>query len=724
MGADISGFYFSLPGASSVFYGVFLKAHNILFIHIVLGWMHTLVPGICTAEGIIVRDSWNQQPVTGAWWVTPSGDSLAADTHGRISLRQFPATGRLYAPGYYSRILTVTDDDSLIFMEPVWFTEPITSVQNAQPSSGTASFNSRVTLTAAERLTLSQTDALLRRQAGLHIKSYGGEGGLQSISLRGMGAEQTQALLDDIPVNNMQLGMLDMGYMDPAMTDAVDILRGGSPILGSSGSIGGAVNFKLSPPADSLRLSFSGQMNSLANNRLFAGFTLPVRKLRQRLRLSHHWGRNRRTYNNIPLNNRDFNRYSLQWQALYPISEHQQIETLIHHFRSQAGAPRAFINASIESANKARISVNNTLARIRWRASFSTGSLQSQVYVRNEWMSYFDPVVTVNNVPLKSHHFNNEQGWISRVRYLPERDWLVTAGWDVRRQNMRSTNAGTHTRYSGALYGAVDKEWSHGWHTLFSLRQEFPNVRQTPVTLPTFSLRRVWDNGSAYLSYMRNFRVPAFNALYWQPGGNPALRPETSTGVESGLDFRMRRHAVTWAQNMAVYNTRVRDQIVWLPGADGIWRPQNIRQVAAFGAEWAHTLTFPDIHTQCTARLTYNRTVKNGSESAYDKTVGHLLPYHPEWRFYGKWASHWSGWSVETEYEFSSFAYASIANDDNNFLPSYYLLHATLIKSFHPDGWRFTAALSVKNILNSAWQTQKGYPMPGRYAGLAITINI
>ena len=41
-------------------------------------------------------------------------------------------------------------------------------------------------------------------------------------------------------------------------------------------------------------------------------------------------------------------------------------------------------------------------------------------------------------------------------------------------------------------------------------------------------------------AYSTNYRLPTFNDLYWEPGGNPELKPEFSSSGEIGLDFQLK----------------------------------------------------------------------------------------------------------------------------------------------------------------------------------------
>ena len=512
------------------------------------------------------------------------------------------------------------------------------------------------------------------------------------------------------------------------MIDGIDILRGGSPLLGAGGSIGGAVNFKLRPPDDSLHISLLSRGNTLHNYGLSFIYNQPVFNVKQQLRVGRHFGANRYSANGVTLQNRDFKRLHLQWQTRIRLTGNQQLETLAYHFRSEAGAAKPFINAGTETANKARISVNNTLTRLRWRMSLSAGSIQSQLYVRNEWLTYYDPSVYINAEALKSVHFNNEVGWISRWRYMPDSNWLIITGADGRRQMIRSSEAGVHTRYNGAVYASLNRQWARlenqaVWHLLLSLRGELADAHQKALWLPALSLRRETGSGSVYLSYMQNFRAPSFNALYWQPGGNPDLNPENAYGWEGGLDYLLGGDNLSLRQALALYQNDVQNQIVWLPDENGAWRPQNFRRVRARGMEWESRLISALFPMELLTRLTYNHTVKSAPDNAQDKTAGNVLPYHPQWTFYGNIIFTPGQWRVSLDYIFNAFAYTTIANDNNNFIPSFHIINGSISRTLYYQRRQFILAIQINNAFNTPYQTQKGYPMPGRYAGLAIAMN-
>ena len=79
----------------------------------------------------------------------------------------------------------------------------------------------------------------------------------------------------------------------------------------------------------------------------------------------------------------------------------------------------------------------------------------------------------------------------------------------------------------------------------------------------------------------RAFRLPTFNDRFWQPGGNPALRPERAWTADAGF-FIQGRYGTA---EVTAFLSRVRDQILWAPTRAGYWAPENARRVRTRGVE-------------------------------------------------------------------------------------------------------------------------------------------
>lgn len=111
---------------------------------------------------------------------------------------------------------------------------------------GQAERPSRDPLTAGEVLTPSQAGAqwsvgdLVSGIAGAQLRSAGGPGQRQTLSMRGADGQQLLVLLDDVPLGSAMGGGVDLALLPLAGLDRVEVYRGGSAMLGAD-AIGGAL---------------------------------------------------------------------------------------------------------------------------------------------------------------------------------------------------------------------------------------------------------------------------------------------------------------------------------------------------------------------------------------------------------------------------------------------------------------------------------------------------
>ena len=79
-----------------------------------------------------------------------------------------------------------------------------------------------------------------------------------------------------------------------------------------------------------------------------------------------------------------------------------------------------------------------------------------------------------------------------------------------------------------------------------------------------FSLGSSYIFNSFYnlkVNFSRNFRIPTFNDLYWETGGNPDLKPESSYQAEVGNVFTYKKFTLS----ETVYFIKIDDLIRWVP---------------------------------------------------------------------------------------------------------------------------------------------------------------
>ena len=574
---------------------------------------------------------------------------------------------------------------------------------------------------------------VLSEESGIFIKSYGGSGQLQTIALRGMSAEQTQVLLDDVPVNNLQLGSVDLGQFDLYSIAEAEIYRGGSALFGGSGSIGGTVNLRTVAPEKSFGYRLNGSLASFGNREFGLALQIPLAGVRQSISFLNQSGVNNYSVSSegqsVPLQNRDFSRQIVQYRTEYAVNADLRFGALLHAIKSERGSPKAFLGAAGEEANRARLSGDQTLLQAYTHWQGRSGQVSARAFLRNEWMEYRDPLLNIGGASLHSRHFNRESGLILRGRYPVHPRLLINGGLETFWQEIQSSEAGWHTRRRTAGFVLADWQIYHNpdasseVHLNASLRAEA--YSDFPVfLLPGIGAGYRIGVFNAYLSLGSNYRAPSFNDLYWQPGGNPHLLPERSIFGEAGLSYEnLLADAVYLRLQAAYYINRVTNLIKWLP-AGQVWTPQNIGQVLSRGIEADARLATPDNRYILQAKYTRGSSRKNKADFEGDRTVGNQLPYLPDEQVnlslqtnHGLFSAGVNGW-------YSSFRYTTLQNDPQSILPSVNVWRIWL--SFNTVLYRqkLTLLFHIDNLFDQSYQIISGYPMPPRQYGILLELEL
>jgi iron complex outermembrane receptor protein len=224
----------------------------------------------------------------------------------------------------------------------------------------------------------------------------------------------------------------------------------------------------------------------------------------------------------------------------------------------------------------------------------------------------------------------------------------------------------------------------------------------------------------------RAFRAPTLNDLYWQPGGNPSLRPERSTAFDAGASWEPAAPAFRPSLEVTVYTHRIREQIVWLPEASGIWSPRNVARVRARGVEASAEAAPRWGPVRGEARILYTltdaRDRSDPSSAAFDRP----LRYVP--RHQGKTALAVvltrGGWEVALDVagRFTSRRY--VTTDASQFVREYAVVDAGGRFGRRIGAARVGVSVALENVFDANYEGIKGYPMPPRRLHVSARIDL
>ena len=223
-------------------------------------------------------------------------------------------------------------------------------------------------------------------------------------------------------------------------------------------------------------------------------------------------------------------------------------------------------------------------------------------------------------------------------------------------------------------------------------------------------------------SVSRNYRFPTLNDLYFMPGGNPDLKPESGFSYDTGysLSRDFNRNFNVSAEGYW-FDSYIDDWILWVP--DGakkdFYTPLNLMKVHAYGIEQKLKMEWlPADRWKLTfnGNFTWSPSVNCGEpRSEGDESVGKQLVYIPEYSssfiaglHYGKWSFFWKWCWYSRRYTMTSNDY-TIAGS----VPPYFMNDITLNRSFDFRRAGLSVSVAVKNLFNEKYLSVLARPMPG-----------
>jgi len=620
-----------------------------------------LVAGSVPASVLVVTDR-AERPLR-ATVHTASGAALPTDSCGRAELPEEAGMVTVAAIGYESWRGELSGDSTVELREaavPSGVVIPVTadaggSMRLRAPSTSLVRFRS---LSAPPDGIAAE---LHSASPGIYVRDYGGGMRVLSLSVRGAEAGQTGFSIDghrfQSPLDGMGPADLDLG-----MFRAVEVARGGAASA-EPGAISGSVNLLTPGPSAPDMLQVWGGSGGGAGLRASAGLggaglSIGLRRLegeRQGLASSalvsgltggFRWGglvRTARGETEPPT----WSPLSAGWRSSTGVAGWADLE---------AGAFTLSLDGKGEVTD--------------YRTDFPSETAD-----------------THRQLSLGGRGIWNASGWLG-------------LGLGARVEGARSTSIGNRRRTS-ANGRLVLGEDLGPLAVRAEARLDAADDGETGLSASASASVPVPGTGlSAYCSGARSFRRPTFNDLYWPKDafarGNGDLQPETALEGEVGL-------AGSWdgaSASACGYLASTRDQITWLPDADGVWRPENVSRVRRAGLELQGELAAGRLGLR--GSLTTSSAVDR-TEGA--STCGCRMPYRPDLVGGGEASLDLERFAVSCRVSGRSLSYRNRTQTD--YLPGYWLLGAGVSLDLGP-GVRLRVV--GRNLTDREYEVTDGYP--------------
>jgi iron complex outermembrane receptor protein len=558
--------------------------------------------------------------------------------------------------------------------------------------------------------TINLVDGLQQNEA-IYIKNYGGFN-LSTLSIRGSSSSQTGIYWNNLSINNNMLGLLDLSLIPISFIEETAIVYGSESSNFGSGNIGGGLYLKNNPSKE--KISLSTTISSFKNYSHSAKVNLG-KKIKSTIKLNYQHFQNDYPYtisngeerrlengNGIQMHgmyNGNFkigkNKLSFNYWGTYAD------RNIPYTSRQTSGD-----DSTIDFNNRFNLNLKRNINKsfIEWNSGYFINNnqfLQTQLINKNIIHSLENRLVYRKIKTNTSYTFGVDQSYHSAIS-----------------QNYISNK--TQSRI------AVFSNFS--WENKFlkidlRARQEIINSKLTPFIPEIILSKNVFNNLRLSLKTNKVYRNPTLNDLYWNPGGNENLIPESGLAGEANINYIIKNSSITNSLNITAYNRIIQNWILWVPSENNfIFSPLNISEVWSRGLEFSNKLNMP-LTRKTNLEYTFNYNLNRSSYQvplnipAVEK--GDQLFYTPIHQMNNSFTLNFKNTSTTLSNKYFS---SSIGINEN--VAAYNITNISISRKIEIKKNEYNISIIVNNLFNKSYEIIEFRPMPGRNFSLNLNYKL
>lgn len=552
---------------------------------------------------------------------------------------------------------------------------------------------------------------LLNFNSTLYFKEYG-RGMLSTVSFRGTTSSQTAVIWNGININSQMNGSTDFNTISGSNYNSVSVKAGGGSVIYGSGAIGGTVHLNNDMSfykrfENNLRLDY-GSFNTIGIN---YKTNISNEKWSAQIGFSKNSSTNDYKY---------LNRYTWRGEQRWNQNGQYDVITMNANVGYKINAKNSLkLYTQTSNTDRNTSLITETETKSKYVNGFNRNLLEydgnfgkltanfKTAYIFENYQYYADN-------SKNQYTYGKTESFISKadIGYTLFKSTQVNGIIDYNRTKGYGSGFGDNTREIGSAALLIKQDFSTDWKNEFGIRKEFTDNYKSPVL---FNLGSSYQFNKLYnlkLNLSRNFRIPTFNDLYWEEGGNPDLKPESSYQAEIGNVFTFKNISLT----QTFYYIKIKDLLQWVPGSNGIWTPQNRDKVNSYGAETLLSWKKQYGKNIFGANASYAYTVSKDEET---KKQLFFVPFN---KVTGSVSYSRNRISAYYQFLYNGFVYTRADNNPDEIIKDYTLSNIGIDYDFKfLDS--FKLGVQVLNIFNENYESLEDRPMPGRNFNMYLTLK-
>jgi iron complex outermembrane receptor protein len=221
-----------------------------------------------------------------------------------------------------------------------------------------------------------------------------------------------------------------------------------------------------------------------------------------------------------------------------------------------------------------------------------------------------------------------------------------------------------------------------------------------------------------------SFRLPSFNDLYWQGGGNLNLLPEKGKKLELSFEYKLK----SFKAGLTGFFHHVDNWILWVPaGGASSWKASNAKEIESKGFEFAAEYKFsisPNSFLKLYGRYQFVVSVNTDVYGADKSLVGKQLFYTPKQTGIANVQYLFGKNRISLSSTLTGSRYSTSDNQIDGLLPAYALYSFSLARDIYYKSFKSTLEFTISNLLNTTYYVFENRPMPLRNYQLTYKFNI
>lgn len=631
-------------------------------------------------------------------------------------------------------------------------------------SSNNNNFNSKssgshINKAMIEKIESNSIGDITKFITGAVLKDYGGIGGMKTVSVRGLGSQNTGIVYDGINISNQSSGQVDLSKFSTNNIESINLANAqGFSLLQTARNLSSAsvmyIN-SISPVFD------SAQRFKLSTSVKYGSFNYFNYGLNTAFKLSEKWILSTdidlvNTQGNYPYtlkygsSSKDSTSKEYRENAdyfgfrgevnLFGKLRKGDIKLKAYYFNSNSGLPGSTSLYYLQSSQRL------------WDETFFTQGVYTYNINRNltyrnhskyqySMTHYLDPDFQNSQGKKEDKYFQNEfytnnvlmYRWNKNLYSSITNDIIFNAmnsqsSFNILADRISSLSA-IVTSYNNnklLITGNILHNYAIDNAELFNTNNSFSHFS------PFLSIGYTFFKSLTLSFFYKDvFRLPTFNDLYFNIVSAPKLKPENSNQFNFHIEYEKDLgFSPSFFVNFSLdaYKNLVKDKIIAVPSKNlFVWSVVNYGEVDIKGMDFQASIrTYLKYSLDVSLRATYSiqEALDISNKTTNSDYKYNQIPYTP--KHSGSLLLNIIHPIAELTYTISFVGkrYSMIENIDRNILKPYQDHGISISRSWEFKKYRLNTGLSCLNILGKQYEVVRNYPMPKTQFRINLKLNL